>query len=188
MITKAATISTPAATSRKILFSIAVDYITFPGLCYHPAMKNFLRLALAILLLGSASAARAAARPEDNHAYAIVDKALDDLALQIDEVKKCAAQTDALKADFAQTKADIAAENGGVIPSAFDDALAAKKDRFTRGAEACMALDKGLAGNFDQAHAMIRSVEPRNGPGIAKRRERLKSLNALSNSILKRLK
>ncbi len=94
-------------------------------------MKNSLLLAVVALLLRAAAGAqiaepRAASEvqaPAANLQFASLDKALDDLAFKLAELKNCVALHSALKANLAQKKRQFASENGGVVPFEFSEGV-----------------------------------------------------------------
>lgn len=151
-------------------------------------MKNLLSLALASLLLGSAVVVRAAALPGESRRYVFADKALDAVAVKISDVKKCLAYWDSLKGAVAAKKEEVAGDNGGTVPAAYDEFFAIRNVRVSRVYSACLALNNDLSLDFDQAHMQIKAIDPGSAPGIPKRRERLTNLKNLSNTLIKRLR
>ncbi len=154
-------------------------------------MKNSLSLALAAFIFCSASAFAAAspaspAESPNDQKYAFADKALDAVALRINEVKKCIDYLESLKADLKSAKEQAAEANGGSIPLAYNDEFAVKTARVSKVYTSCAKLDLDQT-VYDQARIALHSVQPSNAPGIPKRRERFKALLTLSNASVKRL-
>ncbi len=158
-------------------------------------MKNSLLLAVVALLLRAAAGAqiaepRAASEvqaPAANLQFASLDKALDDLAFKLAELKNCVALHSALKANLAQKKRQFASENGGVVPFEFNELLNMKSARLGRIFASCRVINDSLPPLFETASLEAKSFEPPSAPGLVKRRERLATLYTLANSLLKRL-
>lgn len=152
-------------------------------------MKNLSWIALAALLLGESASVRAAARPaEVGRRYAFSDQALDAASKKMGEIKSCIVRLNAVKSELAARKTEIAAENNGVVPSAFDDVISLRQERLARIRASCFTLNKDLAAMFENARIQIKGIEPPNSAGVLKRRERLTSLQVLSNSVAKSLR
>jgi len=158
-------------------------------------MKNLSRMIVsAALLLSAAPPLRAAAPPsgrpaeEHNNRYTFADRSMDAVAKKITEVKNCAARYDAAKAELANKKSEIAAQNNGTVPSAYDEVIALKSARVTQLRTTCFQLNKDVAALIDQARVAVKGIEPPSSSGVPKRRERLTSLVNLSNSVAKSLR
>lgn len=154
-------------------------------------MKNLSRAALAALLLGAGAPVRAASparQSEEVRRYAYADQALDTVSKKIGEVKGCVSRLEAAKKEAAEKKSEIAAENNGVVPPAYNDVIAMRNARVSRLRTSCFSINKELTALFEDARLRIKGIEPPSSSGVPRRRERLASLEVLANSVAKNLR
>lgn len=133
-----------------------------------------LALIVAALSCGWAQAQSRAA--QDKVFYQRIDAATQDLAKRVREIKSCKEDVAFYTAELARRKQDIAARNGGKIPTPYSPLLLVMEKRIERTRTTCQQRFAQAGTGFDQIQAFLRSMQLQMEPEKQSVRSRMAAL------------
>ncbi|MCR4295512.1 MAG: hypothetical protein NUW21_08255, partial [Elusimicrobia bacterium] len=152
--------------------------------------RILLIFALAAASLGSRTAAQpltptpappAAEAPAGTFSRA--DAALAEAHRAMKNLRGCMIAAAALRADWVKKTRELKAEFK-TVPPAFNGLLLKKRKRADEQEAECLAAMEQPALLFTQAHDLLRSIEPRNAPGVVGRFKKVEEGRAQYNRLI----